>query len=111
MDCGICKAFLRQNNPCHGCSDAERNKPKTRVTCKLRLCEMRTGRYCCYCTEFPCDRLRRLDHRYRTRYGMSQIENLEYIRDKGVMRFIEAENRKWICEKGLFCVHDRKYYR
>ena len=109
MNCGVCKAFLREHNPCHSCNDAERNKPKTRVHCRLRLCEKRAGKFCCDCAEFPCDRLGRLDRRYRTRYGMSQIENLECIRDKGIRKFLANERKKWICEEVVFCVHDKKY--
>ncbi len=111
MNCGICKAFLRQKNPCHGCNNAGLNKPKTRVYCRLRICGKRRGQYCCDCAEFPCDRLGRLDQRYRTRYGTSQIENLEIIRDNGIRKFVAAERRRWTSEKGSFCVHDRKYYR
>ncbi len=110
MNCAVCKAHLRRRNPCHGCSDAEQNKPKTRVHCRLRICGKRTGRFCCDCAEFPCDRLRHLDLRYRTRYGMSQIENLEYIRDKGIKKFVESERGRWISEEGIFCVHDKTYY-
>jgi len=42
---------------------------------------------------------------------MSEIENLEYIRDKGMKKFLEKESRKWISKKGIFCVHDKKYYK
>jgi hypothetical protein len=38
-------------------------------------------RYCYECDEFPCARVKRLDKRYRTKYEMGMIENLEYIRD------------------------------
>lgn len=110
MNCGVCKAFLRQHNPCHGCNDAEENKPKTRVNCRLRICDKRIGKFCCDCAEFPCDRLRHLDHRYRTRYGMSQIENLACIRDKGIRKFLVNERKRWMSEKGVFCVHDQRYY-
>jgi hypothetical protein len=111
MNCGICRAFLRQHNPCHGCNNAEQNKPKTRVHCRLRACIKRSGRLCCCCAVFPCDRLRRLDLQYRTRYGMSQIENLEFIRDNGIKRFLEQERKRWMGEVGVFCVHDKKYYK
>ena len=86
------------------------NNPKTRVQCRLRVCNERTGHFCFECSEFPCERLKHLDSRYRTRYGMSEIENLEYIRDHGIRKFLELERKKWICEQGVFCVHDRKYY-
>lgn len=110
MNCGICKAYLRGANPCRGCNNAEENKPKTRVQCRLRVCQKRTGKFCCHCLEFPCEWLRHLDHRYRTRYGMSQIENLEFIRDNGIRKFVESERKRWISEKGIFCIHDKGYY-
>lgn len=110
INCGNCKGHLRAHNPCHGCRDAEQNKPKTRVRCPIRVCRKRKGRFCCNCAEFPCDRLKHLDERYRTRYGMSEIENLEFIRDHGIRNFIERENNRWINAKGILCVHDRKYY-
>ncbi len=110
MNCGICKAHLRPNNPCHGCAFAEKNWPKTRVTCRLRRCRKRKGRFCFYCPEFPCDRLIRLDNHYRTRYSMSEIENLNFIKTKGIKKFIQKENKKWISKKGVLCVHDKKYY-
>lgn len=52
-----------------------------------------------------------LDRRYRTKYEMSEIENLNYIRDKGIDAFIENERARWQSEKGTYCVHDKKYYR
>lgn len=110
MNCGICRAYLRSKNPCQGCNKAEQNWPKTRVHCKLRNCQKRNSKFCYDCAQFPCDRLKHLDLRYRTRYGMSEIENLEFIRDKGIEKFLEEERKKWISEKGVLCVHDKKYY-
>ena len=110
INCSICRGYLRQKNPCHGCNFAEENRPKTREHCPLRVCDKREGRFCYACPEFPCDRLKRLDKRYRTRYGMSEIENLKYIRDNGLDEFLEEERMKWVSEEGILCVHDRKYY-
>ncbi len=111
MNCAICKAHLREHNPCHGCNFTEKNRPKTRVKCPLRVCRKRTGRFCCPCPEFPCDRLRQLDRRYRMKYSMSQIENLEFIKAKGAERFVEKEGKRWFSKRGVLCVHDKKYYR
>jgi hypothetical protein len=111
MNCGICKAYLRQRNSCHGCHGAQENKPTTRVNCRMRVCEKRSGKFCCHCPEFPCEKLRNFDKRYRTKYGMSEIENLEYIRDNGIREFVAAERKKWISETGVFCVHDKKHYK
>ena len=110
MNCGICRAHLRQDNPCRGCNYADQGRPKTRAFCKLRLCRKRKGRFCCSCDGFPCDRLVRLDERYRTQFGMSEIENLNYIKANGIRKFLESERRRWISDKGVLCVHDRKYY-
>jgi hypothetical protein len=41
---------------------------------------------------------------------MSEIENLLYIKTNGIKKFLERETRKWISDKGILCVHDRKYY-
>ncbi len=111
MNCAVCKAYLREHNPCHGCFDAEQNMPKTRVNCRMRVCKKRTGKFCCHCTEFPCEQLRHLDQRYRTRYGMSEIANLEFIRDQGIRKFVAAERERWVSDRGIFCVHDGQYYR
>ena len=80
-------------------------------SCRLRLCTKRTGKVCCHCPEFPCDRLRHRDMRYRTKYGKSQIENLEYIRKNGIRKFIERKRKRWISPRGIFCVHERKHYK
>jgi hypothetical protein len=110
MNCGVCRAYLRPKHPCRGCADAEQNLPKSRENCRMRLCTERTGRFCYDCAGFPCDRLKHLDRRYRTRYGMSEIENLECIRDHGIERFLENERARWVSDRGVLCVHDRRYY-
>ena len=111
MNCAVCKAHLRENNPCHGCRFAEKNMPKTRANCKMRTCVKRTGKFCFQCDEFPCEQLKHLDKRYREKYGMSEIGNLKFIRDQGLEKFLACQQKKYICEKGIFCVHDKKYYK
>jgi hypothetical protein len=110
MNCGVCRAYLRQRNPCHGCREAEQNMPKTRASCRMRICGVQTGRFCYECAEFPCDRLRLMDRRYRTRYGMSEIENLACIRDEGMEAFLDREHRRWVSDEGVLCVHDGRRY-
>lgn len=110
MNCGLCRAFLRKKNPCHGCNDAGQNRPPTRANCRLRLCRERRGRFCYDCPGFPCAQLKRLDHRYRTRYGMSEIENLVEVRDRGMEAFLWNERGRWVTDEGVLCVHDRRRY-
>ena len=35
---------------------------------------------------------------------MSEIENLEYIRDQGIEKFMENEHKKWAFNKSILCV-------
>lgn len=110
MNCAVCKAHLRPKNACPGCRYIETEGPKTIVFCRMRICEKRAGEYCYECNTYPCDNLMHLDKRYRTKYGMSEIENLECIRDKGIDQLIQLEREKWQSENGIFCVHDKKVY-
>jgi len=109
MNCGICLHYLRHKNKCPGCFTGRKVNQKL-IKCGIRLCKERSGEYCFNCDKFPCERLKRLDKRYKERYGISEIENLEFIRDKGIDKFIEKERRKWQSSKGILCVHDKKYY-
>ena len=108
INCGVCRAYLRKNNPCHGCRQAEKNLPKSRMDCKIRTCKKREGDFC-DCKDFPCERLAHLDKRYRTKYDMSEIDNLKEIKEKGIEKFLAHQKQKYISEKGVYCVHDKKW--
>jgi hypothetical protein len=110
MNCGICMAFLREKNKCTGCRGVNTYKPITRVRCKIKNCNVfrnDSAKYCFECRNFPCDTLKNLDMRYRTKYHMSMIENLENIKNYGVRRFLKNEEIRWTCTKckGTICVH------
>ena len=110
MNCRLCVAYTRDKNPCPGCRDDNSVKPKTRFSCRIKTCErLRRGKakYCFSCDTFPCDRLNHLDKRYRTKYGMSMIENLAHIKKFGIRHFIKNEQEKWTCREcsQLLCVH------
>jgi hypothetical protein len=112
MNCGICKAHLRdkkEKNYCRGCNDNPVYDYCQK--CKMRDCPAKKSRFC-DCENFPCPRLKQLDKRYRTRYHMSMIENLEYIKKFGMKKFLAKEKKKWRCPKcgGLICCHDNKCY-
>ncbi len=109
MNCGICLAYLRDKNNCSGCRAINKGKPVTRVNCRIKNCSLlrdKTG-YCFQCCSFPCDKLKHLDIRYRTKYNMSMIENLVYIENKGIEKFIKKEAKRWRCPEcgGTICVH------
>ncbi|MGC9365390.1 MAG: DUF3795 domain-containing protein, partial [Fidelibacterota bacterium] len=71
------------------------------IHCVIVNCELRkqTESVFCYeCPKFPCARMKQLDKRYRTKYRMSMLENLEYIRANGLKKFIEYESGRWRCQ-------------
>ncbi len=65
-------------------------------------------RFCYECEAFPCKRLKSLDKRYRTKYHMSMIENLELIKEYGMEEFLKKEEEKWRCPEcvGVICCHN-----
>ncbi len=110
MNCGLCRAFTREKKPCPGCRGDDSGKSKTCVTCRIKNCEkIRLGNagYCFSCDSFPCDRLAHLDNRYRTKYGMSMIDNLVNIKKSGIRLFVRNEKKRWACPEcsQLLCVH------
>lgn len=65
-------------------------------------------RFCFECGRYPCRRLRRLDARYRARYHMSMLENLDAIRAGGLEGFLERQRERWRCPDcgGTLCCHN-----
>jgi len=110
MNCSICMAYLREKNKCPGCRESDLNKPVTRTRCKIKNCttfQKGEDHFCFECEIFPCDKLKHLDKRYRDKYNMSMIENLEDIEKKGIKEFLKHEEIRWTCSKcgGTICVH------
>ena len=85
MNCGVCSGHLREKDRCPGCN----NGPTLKycISCKMKNCVEREGKFCFECGKFPCARLKQLDKRYCAKYEMSEIENLEFIREMGLMPF------------------------
>ena len=117
MNCGICVAFF-------GYTMNGKKRKHTCITCRLRKrpcafikkqCDkLKDGEieYCFECMDFPCKNLTTLDRRYKAKYGMSMIENLQELKEKGMETFLENQERKYTCPKcgDIICVHDRKCY-
>jgi len=103
MNCGICMAYLRDKKRCPGCRLFNKSEPVSIARCKIKNCatfKRCTSKFCIQCEKFPCDRLKHLDKRYRTKYHMSMIENLGNIKEFGVREFVKNEKRRWTCS---FC--------
>lgn len=106
MNCGLCYAYHRVEKHCPGCRNGV-TMPSC-VKCSKKLCDKRSGEYCFQCAIFPCVKLKQLDKRYRTKYEMSMIENLEIIRDHGMESFLKREDSRWVTAEGVYCVHTKK---
>lgn len=110
MICAICVAHLREKKQCLGCLGPDDHKSNHCVVCRIKNCEelkVEKNHYCFSCEKYPCTRLKQLDKRYRTKYGMSMLENLKNIKETGIDSFIETQNQKWTCGQcgETICVH------
>jgi hypothetical protein len=110
MNCGICMAYLREKDKCPGCRAIDTNKAISVIRCKIKNCEViqkGKAKFCFGCENFPCKNLKHLDKRYRTKYSMSMIENLENIQSIGIREFLANEKVRWACPEcgGTICVH------
>lgn len=110
MICGVCIAYLRDKNKCPGCRKFDNSKPVTIAKCKIKNCDelqKNNIKYCFRCSKYPCSRIKNMDKRYKTKYNMSMIENLENIKKFGIRKFIKNEETRWTCKRcgGTICCH------
>lgn len=111
MNCALCMAHLRDKKHCPGCNASNESLPKSCVKCIIKNCEIiknSQSKLCYECDKFPCKRLKQMDKRYRSKYHMSEIENLEFIKLKGMDAFLASEKTRWTCSqcgKGVINVH------
>lgn len=116
MNCSLCIAYQFMQGDlnkkgfhrkyCPGCIPRKENCTHMGDQCEL----LGKGqvRFCYECNAFPCKRLKSLDKRYCTKYHMSMIENLEYIKEHGMKRYLEKEEAKWCCPEcgAVICCHN-----
>ena len=116
MNCSLCIAYQFKENDlnkqgfhrsyCPGCIPRGKNCTYMKKSCE-KLGEGKV-RFCFDCEEYPCKRLKTLDKRYRTKYHMSMIANLNNIKEKGMENFLNEEEVKWKCPEceGTICCHN-----
>ncbi len=110
MNCRLCSAYQREKNHCPGCRAIAGSRTDYCDRCRIRNCEKAVGGdllYCFKCEAYPCNKIKHIDIRYRTRYGMSMIGNFELIKRSGIHKFLAIEKAKWTCPKcgQLLSVH------
>jgi hypothetical protein len=112
MNCRLCYAYQREKKKCSGCRNESDIKYKTKgcTSCIIKNCptiKNNDSGFCYECDKFPCQRLKQLDKRYRTKYHMSMLENLEAIKEYGLDAFLQQEEKRWTCSEcgSLVSVH------
>lgn len=117
MNCAICSGYLALKHDvkskgikmpyCSGCRIRDKKCAFLKKRCQL-LMENKV-KFCYECGDFPCERLKHIDERYRTFFRMSMIDNLRFIKEKGMPQFLMADEKKWQCPKcgDAICCHNR----
>lgn len=112
MNCNLCSAYLREENKCPGCRLMINEKGYFKK-CTIKHCKHlkeNNWKFCSdKCERYPCKRLKDLDKRYKTKYAMSMIKNLENIKKKGIRQFVKDEKKRWTKGNKVFCVHKKEY--
>lgn len=110
MNCYLCLAYQREKRHCGGCRADDKAIHGGCLNCIIRGCpEISSGKlhFCYECERYPCKRLVQLDKRYRSKYYMSMLENLEAIKANGLESFLERQQDRWKCPScgSVLCVH------
>ena len=116
MNCAICSSYLAMKNNlkvkgihksyCIGCRPKDKKCAFIKKRCQLLMNDK--VKYCYECKNFPCHSLQTIDARYRKNYNMSMIENLKFIKETGITKFLMKEAKKWECPKckEIICCHN-----
>ena len=117
MNCNLCIGYFgytmtgdKRKKPCAGCRTSEKICAFLKKQCNTL--SNNSIKYCFECKVFPCENLKKIDKKYRTKYNTSLIENLKFIKDNGINKFLEKQKEKFLCPKcnGYICMHDNKCY-
>jgi hypothetical protein len=120
MNCALCASYLAYSSGvpkkagkvshCTGCRPRDKRCAFIKKRC-VRLARKEID-FCFECGKMPCPDLLRVDKLYRTRYGMSPVANLEFIRTKGMAAFLRRQKKDHACPEcgNLVCVHNGKCY-
>ena len=120
MYCGLCSSYLAYLNQiprqlgrftyCAGCRP--RGKHCAWLKNRCELLRNQAVQYCFECPSYPCPPLGHLAERYRTKYGLDFLSNLELIRDQNEDVLLDALKDCHTCERcgGLRSVHSGKCF-
>lgn len=113
VNCLVCYRHAAPSNKkalCLGCLGPDQVKAASCRHCAIRACAaVERVRFCAECKAFPCARIKRLDKTYRTRYGVSLVEQGRYALGKDVESFWKKHQGISTCScGGLICLQDKR---
>lgn len=117
MNCAVCVGFFgytmggnKRKTQCRGCRSQNKACAFLKKHCD-QLLDKQVD-YCSDCTQYPCNWLKKLDTRYRTKYGISLIENLNVISQQGIHAFLAMQAEQFACPEcgETLCVHTKHCY-
>ncbi len=119
MNCAICSRYLAYVNnlkrsQCVGCRPRNKRCDYLFKKCTgINHTSKGDAAFCFECEQYPCKQINRMDERYRKNYAMSVKESLEYIRKRGLEKFVKDQYKKYRCTKcgGLISIHNRKCFK
>ena len=120
MNCALCSSYLSMKNDlknkgikmpyCVGCRP--KNKICSFIKKKCSKLSNNEVNFCYECKDFPCENLSAMSNRYNTRYRMSMVDNLVFIKQNGLEKFLQQQKQTWKCPTcgELICCHNGLCY-
>jgi len=116
-NCATCVAYfgytmsgLKRKMTCPGCRLANKKCAFLKQHCELL--DKNEVQFCYECSDYPCTHLLKLQDTYTEKYDVNIIENLNFIRDHGMEKFLNNQEKKFRCPTcgGTICVHTSRCY-
>jgi len=116
--CGACRHYLARakgllkkkhlKHGCKGCRIQDKNCAWVKRDCALL--RKKQVEFCFECSDFPCANLKKLNQRHIRDDNISLIDNLLRIKEIGVYKWIEEQEKKWKCPQcgGNICAMDKE---
>ncbi|PVX25195.1 MAG: hypothetical protein CW691_05415 [Candidatus Bathyarchaeum sp.] len=116
MNCAVCSNYLALKNDvrakgvklpyCKGCRPRDKKCSFIKKKCEKLLSQ--NVEFCYECEDFPCNNLKQLEKKYIIHYRTSMVDNLVFIRDYGLLQFLESQKKKWQCPDcgEIICCHN-----
>ena len=116
-NCATCVAYFgytmsgaKRKHTCPGCRTKNHRCAFLKQHCELL--DKDEVEFCFECPDYPCTHLQKLEDRYTQKYKVSIFENLNFIRENGLKRFLKAQRERYHCTDcgETICVHTKICY-